>query len=101
MKKGRRNGIKIRSLIIHRLSSIIQVLERHYEPSNAKISNWLTKRVDGARHLVILRLVEDDGQSALAAVLSVRVRGHEDAGAALFVAALLSLSGDLVVLIDL
>ena len=34
-------------------------------------------------------------------MLSVSMRGHEDARTALLVAALLSLSGDLVVLIDL
>merc|ERR1719433_306645 len=51
--------------------------------------------------LFILGLVEDVGESALAAVLTVEHGGHEDAGAALFSRALAPQTVDLPVVVDL
>merc|ERR550525_1522147 len=51
--------------------------------------------------LFILRLVEDVGEPALPAVLTVEHGGHEDAGAALFSRALAPQTVDLAVVVDL
>lgn len=51
--------------------------------------------------LLLLVLVEGVGQAALAAVLAVKVVGHEDASAALTVGALAAKAGDLAVVVDL
>merc|ERR550525_383410 len=51
--------------------------------------------------LFILRLVEDVGEPALAAVLTVEHGGHKDAGAALFGRALAPQTVDLAVVVDL
>jgi hypothetical protein len=45
--------------------------------------------------------VEDDGQSAFAAILTIVVRGHEHSGTALFAAALFAETSDFSVLVDL
>ncbi|KAI8049535.1 hypothetical protein BDF22DRAFT_184454 [Syncephalis plumigaleata] len=51
--------------------------------------------------LGLLLAVENKGQTALAAVLTVKVSSHEDTGAALLVGALTTKTGNLTVLIDL
>merc|ERR1719154_221445 len=51
--------------------------------------------------LLVLGLVEDVGQTALAAVLAVEVGSHEDAGAALLGGALAAEAGDLAVVVNL
>jgi len=47
------------------------------------------------------QLVEDVGEMASSAVLTVEMRGHEDAGAAVLVGALTTKTGDFTVLINL
>ena len=46
-------------------------------------------------------LVEDVSEVASAAILTVKVSGHEDAGAAVFVGTLTTKTGDLAVLVNL
>ena len=51
--------------------------------------------------LLVLRLVEDIGETTLSAVLTVVVGGHEDAGPALLGRTLASQTVDLPVVVDL
>ncbi len=52
-------------------------------------------------YLLLVGLVEDIGETALAAVLAVVVAGHENTSTALFGGALATDAGDLAVVIDL
>ena len=64
---------------------------------NISSSNLMNK----IQWLFILRLVEDVGESALAAVLTVEVSGHEDSGSALLGGTLASQTVDLPVVVHL
>ena len=63
---------------------------RHHDPCSATMYN-----------LLLLGLVEDEGEAALAAVLTIKVRGHEDTGTAVVVGALTTQTRDLAVLVNL
>merc|ERR1712037_184441 len=52
-------------------------------------------------HLLVLGLVEHVGETALAAVLTVEVRGHEDSSAALLSRALTAQTVDLAIVVNL
>merc|ERR1719209_1553402 len=52
-------------------------------------------------HLLVLGLVEHVGETALAAVLTVEVRGHEDSSSALLSRALTAQTVDLAIVVNL
>merc|ERR1719209_1093780 len=53
------------------------------------------------KHLLVLGLVEHVGEAALATVLTVKVRGHEDSGTALLGRALTTQTVDLAIVVNL
>ena len=53
------------------------------------------------KHILVTRLVENKGQSTLAASLTVKVSGHKDTSTASFSGALTTQTVDLAVVIDL
>merc|ERR1719209_798883 len=53
------------------------------------------------KHLLVLGLVEHVGETALAAVLTVEVRGHEDSSSALLSRALTAQTVDLAIVVNL